>query len=150
MSDETTEYTMADDAQVQMYNFPWSGRINGHVNCCLYCGNKGSTYQISSHAGRCLDQECRKRVRDGAEPIPELLKKSNDDFDRLVRGWCSKNHIDYEATVKNYYANLGPQSNTHKRYKELEAEGKTDNDYTVYINPSQCRKIDEPHEISKK
>ena len=134
---------------VQMYNYPWSGKIHGHINCCLYCGDSGPEFQISSNAGKCLGKNCRKARAEGAQPIPELWDKAIADGERLTREWCAKNYVDYEATLKNYEDNLGPQSNTHERYKELEAEGKTETDYTVYIDRSEVRKITEPFEPSK-
>lgn len=136
------------DSMVHMYNYPWSGYITGHINCCLYCGDDGSHYRLSSHSGRCLGKKCRVAVRNGAKPIPELFEKMEKDFDRLVREWCAKNYINYDATVKNFEDNLGPQENTRQRYMELKEEGKIDKDYTVHLDRSEVRKITEPFEQS--
>ena len=53
--------------------------------------------------------------------IPELLEKFKKEAERLTKEWCAKNFVNYEATVKNFEENLGPQENTRQRYKELEA-----------------------------
>ena len=70
---------------VRMYNFPWSGKIVSHITCCLYCGDNGPKYSLSSRAGRCLNKECQEAYRNGAKPIPELLEKAEIDGDRLTR-----------------------------------------------------------------
>lgn len=110
----------------QVYNYPWSGRLGRIARCCLYCGNDGPSWQISS-SSHCCDEQCHEARKNGKQPIPELVKETEMLYDKLVREWCKERNINYEATVQNYYAHLGPQ------VSETLIENKSDTDYTVYL-----------------
>lgn len=88
---------------VYSYNYPWSGRLGSISRCCLYCGDSGPSFQVSSFGARCL------KCSHDAEPIPELVAEYEANYERLAVAWCDSRGIDYEATVANYEKNLGPK-----------------------------------------
>lgn len=104
------------------YNYPWSGLLGRIADCCIYCGDNGSSFQMSSRGARCC------RCNSNKEPIPELLEKFNREYERLAKEWCLANGLDYEATVKNYFEHLGPP--LQERDGPIPNAG---NDYSVRI-----------------
>jgi hypothetical protein len=105
------------------YNYPWSGRLGSITDCCIYCGDSGPSFQMSSRGARCC------RCNSNSEPIPELLEKYTQEYERLAKEWCVAHGLDYEATIQNYFDNLGPKSQ--------ERDGPIPNaeiDYSVKIN----------------
>lgn len=75
----------------RIYNYPWSGRLGRIADRCLYCGDNGTAWQISSSGTYCYGPECRENRRNGAQPLPELEKKFEETYERLAREWCQQN-----------------------------------------------------------
>jgi hypothetical protein len=72
---------------------PWSGRLGRIAECCIYCGDKGTSFQISSRGASCT------KCDPNSQPIPELEKQFCEQYEKLAREWCTKNWIDYDATL---------------------------------------------------
>src|SRR4051812_38383915 len=108
------------------YNYPWSGRLGRISKRCHFCGKSGDHFNISSHGDRCCDPACRqKRVAE----IPEIAAETEAEYQRLARKWCAKRGIDFEATVANYEAHLGPPL----QERDTPIPG-AEKDYTVYFS----------------
>lgn len=84
------------------FNYPWSGKLGRATDCCIYCGDSGPSFQISSHTTKCC------KCRSNATPDPVLFQKMMENYNKSARAWCVSNGLDYEATVQNYLQNLGP------------------------------------------
>ena len=84
------------------YNYPWSGRLGRLADRCIYCGDNGPSFQISSRGSACL------KCPDDAKPIPELYDEYCREYEAKARIWCDERNIDYDATVANYEKHLGP------------------------------------------
>lgn len=59
------------------YNYPWSGRLGSIADCCIYCGDFGPSFHLSSRGARCGN--CRGTL----EPIPELYEKFEKEYVRF-------------------------------------------------------------------
>ncbi len=79
---------------MRVYNYPWSGRLGRCSEVCLYCGDGGSAWSLSSAPDRCLKCSSDK------QPIPELMARMEATAEESVRSWCLEHGLDYEATVE--------------------------------------------------
>lgn len=84
------------------YNYPWSGRLGAVATRCIYCGDDGPSFQLSSQGASCTQCIGRKK------PIPELEKEYLERCEQLAEAWCVEHGIDYAATVKNLLEKVGP------------------------------------------
>lgn len=103
------------------YNYPWSGRLGRISRCCVYCGDSGPRFQISSRANCCT------RCSSKDAPIPEFVARDESRYHELALAWCDERGIDYEATVASYEKNLGPKM----QERDSPIPG-ADQDFTVF------------------
>lgn len=75
-------------------NYPWSGKLGRIADCCIHCGDAGSSFQLSSAGERC----CYCKSSD--TPLEALLTKLTRDAERLAREWCDRNGVDYDAEIR--------------------------------------------------
>jgi len=85
-----------------MANAPWSGRLGRINRRCVYCGDSGPRFQISSRAATCLAPECVHRRQAGAKPRPEIMDEWQAEYERLARAWCAENGYDFEAETEKW------------------------------------------------
>jgi hypothetical protein len=95
---------------IRVYNYPWSGRLGNIAKQCVYCGEAGSRFRISSRAFQCCN--CPNKTD---EPIPELMEQVKKDYERLAREWCLKNGMDYDTVVKEMWEKYGGPPNQEKK-----------------------------------
>jgi hypothetical protein len=96
---------------LRSYNYPWSGKVGKVAPKCLWCGSKGSDFDLSSSATSCLGMECRNAKKNGAEPIPEFVEEYKAILEKAVRAWCVKHKIDYDQTIKELHDKHGGPPN---------------------------------------
>jgi hypothetical protein len=98
-------YKKGEKLLVHIYNYPWSGRTGRIARQCLYCGEKGSRWTLSSSATRCLS--CPRR---DDEPIPALWAEYIAEANQAINKWCQEHHVDREKTEKALLERYGEQS----------------------------------------
>ncbi len=75
-------------------NYPWSGRLGRIATKCIYCGESGMSFGLSSAGNRCC------RCNSSMTPIPELRDAFLVRVELLAREWCRKNGFDYDEEMK--------------------------------------------------
>jgi hypothetical protein len=88
---------------IYSYNYPWSGRLGRVASRCIYCGDDGTSFSVSSSGHSCTQCIGRKA------PLVELELQLRETIDKTVRAWCKTRHIDYDATVAAVEAKFGPK-----------------------------------------
>lgn len=113
------------------YHLPWAGKLGRIARRCHYCGDgTSSSWRFSSHATCCLSPACPANNQN-ATAIPEIVKETEQEYDRLSRQWCEERGIDRDATVASYEKHLGPQVSLHGRITPERAAK-----YIVYKQPA--------------
>lgn len=109
------------------YNYPWTGRLGAIATRCIYCGDDGPSFQISSRGNCCMQCFGRKK------PNPELEKEYLERYEQLAEAWCLEHGIDYAATVKNFSEKVGPmdQEGPPSKWTKI-----NEDDYIVYLKGS--------------
>jgi hypothetical protein len=85
----------------RIYNYPWSGKLGRIAERCIYCGNNGPAFHLSSAGTTCCEETCRAYRQTGAKPAPAFEAKFKADYERLAKEWCLAHNIDYDQTIKD-------------------------------------------------
>jgi hypothetical protein len=77
---------------------PWAGLLGRIADECLYCGEKGDYFSLSSNPIACLCRTCPGQNRDKQAPKPDkkLFEKYKNKCIKLSKEWCKKNNVSYE------------------------------------------------------
>lgn len=80
-------------------NLPWSGKLGRVANCCIYCGDDGIDFELSSRAVSCVN--C---VAESGRP--KYGEEYANRYVLLAKRWCLDNGVDYEKSQQDHLDSL--------------------------------------------
>jgi hypothetical protein len=93
----------------RIYNYPWAGKLGRLTDRCIYCGDGGFIFQISSASSSCV-----KCIGTKNKPIPELEQKLINTYNQKAREWCLTNGMDYDTVVAEMEKEYGGPPNQER------------------------------------